>query len=767
MNLPASMTVRRCRRRRRRRLSIAASLTAAVAVAAMTTTAVEAIRDPSIQRLTIMTRNNNNNNNNNNHGRRLTTVTGRRRRGGYIYYSTMIDVLASTPRGGGDDGDDKIAADNDDGNDVVEELAEDHALRGGGDSDTVTKVTNNSGNDNNDNNNGSFEITMKGDGDVNIKLDKAMPGSIGEMLAVAREKYIPTSFNLSSLTSSSSANQNKATATTTQQQQQQQHNISSKFPVSRHELPHFTLMSTMMFLFVYVCTTIRDTKDTLVVSNCGAEAIPILKLYGVMPCATLFIVAYSKLSNILDKSTLFYVTLIPFFIFYGIFAFVLFPNRDVIHFTTTSSIGGGGGGGGTVSNLLKHWSFSLYFIISELWASAGVSLLFWQCANDVTPLIQAKRFYPLFAITGNLGPIVSGKVMSYVISRQQSNDDVGFGYTLKTLAAIKGMACLGIIALHRRVYGMAEERVLKERTEKSLSTIRKIQESGKVEITMEFKKPKQKLTLRQSASELMASRELKAMATMVFSYNVCVELTEVLWKAILRRTYPNKSDYMAYMARFSQTVGIVAFFLQLVASEILTVLGWKWTAMIPPVTMGILAAGFFASVIAGEEHIPLAQALLIGTIQNVVNKVTKYSLFDPCKEMAYIPLGPDAKVKGKAAVDVLGARMGRSMGSATQQLMVALVGGPNSSIMNCAPYLGGCYLTAIVMWSNAVSVLGRVFDNVDTVPRDTQRLEQIGEAITIIKSIEDAKREKNKKREDNTTTGKDEEQKKTSKKVGK
>lgn len=758
MNLPASTTIRRCRRRRRRRLSIAASLTAAVVVAAMTTTAAEAIRDPSIQRLTIVTRNN--------VGRRSTTATGRRRRGGCIYYSTVIDVLVSTPRGGGDDGDGdtNIAADNDDGNDGVEELAEDRALRGGGDGDAVTKVTNNSSsNDNNDNNNGSFEITMKGDGDVNIKLDKAMPGSVGEMLAEAREKYIPTSFNLSSLTSSSSANQNKATATTMQQQQQRY--ISSKFPVSQHELPHFTLMSTMMFLFVYVCTTIRDTKDTLVVSNCGAEAIPILKLYGVMPCATLFIVAYSKLSNILDKSTLFYVTLVPFFIFYGIFAFVLFPNRDVIHFTTTSSIGGGGGGG-TVSNLLKHWSFSLYFIISELWASAGVSLLFWQCANDVTPLIQAKRFYPLFAITGNLGPIVSGKVMSYVISRQQSNDDVGFGYTLKILAAIKGMACLGIIALHRRVNGMAEERVLKERTEKSLSTIRKIQESGKVEITMEFKKPKQKLTLRQSASELMASRELKAMATMVFSYNVCVELTEVLWKAILRRTYPNKSDYMAYMARFSQTVGIVAFFLQLVASEILTVLGWKWTAMIPPVTMGILAAGFFASVIAGEEHIPLAQALLIGTIQNVVNKVTKYSLFDPCKEMAYIPLGPDAKVKGKAAVDVLGARMGRSMGSATQQLMVALVGGPNSSIMNCAPYLGGCYLTAIVMWSNAVSVLGRVFDNVDTVPRDTQRLEQIGEAITIIKSIEDAKREKN-KREDNTTTGKDEEQKKTSKKVGK
>jgi len=28
-------------------------------------------------------------------------------------------------------------------------------------------------------------------------------------------------------------------------------------------------------------------------------------------------------------------------------------------------------------NLLRYWSFSLFFIVSELWASAGVPLLFW------------------------------------------------------------------------------------------------------------------------------------------------------------------------------------------------------------------------------------------------------------------------------------------------------------------------------------------------------------------------------------------------------
>ena len=85
-----------------------------------------------------------------------------------------------------------------------------------------------------------------------------------------------------------------------------------------------------------------------------------------------------------------------------------------------------------------------------------------QCANDVTPMAQAKRFYPLFAIIGNLAPIVSGKVMSYVISLQKTNDDVGFGSTLKTLAVIKGMVCVGIIGIYRHVYAMADERSKKE-----------------------------------------------------------------------------------------------------------------------------------------------------------------------------------------------------------------------------------------------------------------------------------------------------------------
>lgn len=158
--------------------------------------------------------------------------------------------------------------------------------------------------------------------------------------------------------------------------------IALNIPIKRKEFAQFIATSFLMFFFIIIFTMTRDTKDSLVVSNCGAESIPFLKLYGVMPAATIFLIVYSKLSNSLGKKALFYATLLPFFAFYTLFAFVLFPARDVIHFLPNPGQEIAGATTAAV-NLIRYWSFSLYFIVTELYASAGVPLLFWQVRNCV------------------------------------------------------------------------------------------------------------------------------------------------------------------------------------------------------------------------------------------------------------------------------------------------------------------------------------------------------------------------------------------------
>jgi ATP/ADP translocase len=67
---------------------------------------------------------------------------------------------------------------------------------------------------------------------------------------------------------------------------------------------------------------------------------------------------------------------------------------------------------------------------------------------------------------------------------------------------------------------------------------------------------------------------------------------------------------------------------------------------------------------------PLMLAVLIGAAQNILSKAAKYSLFDPCKESAFIPLDAESRTKGKAAVEVIGAPLGKSGGSFLQQVSV-------------------------------------------------------------------------------------------------
>ena len=91
---------------------------------------------------------------------------------------------------------------------------------------------------------------------------------------------------------------------------------------------------------------------------------------------------------------------------------------------------------------------------------------------------------------------------------------------------------------------------------------------------------------------------------------------------------------------------------------------------------------------------PLLAAVYVGSLQNIFSKSAKYSLFDPCKEMAYIPFDEYTKVKGKVAIDVVCNPLGKSGGALIQRFLILIFG----SLANSTPYFGGILMVIELAW---------------------------------------------------------------------
>lgn len=126
--------------------------------------------------------------------------------------------------------------------------------------------------------------------------------------------------------------------------------------------------------------------------------------------------------------------------------------------------------------------------------------------------------------------------------------------------------------------------------------------------------------------------------------------------------------------------------------------------------MGI---GFFSFLFLKDANVnaavaffgatPLMISIFFGTAQNCFAKASKFSLFDMTKELAFIPLSKETRLKGKAVVDGMGSRIGKSGGSLLYQVLLMSLG----SIAGSLPYVAAVFLVAVSIWIYAVNAHGR------------------------------------------------------------
>jgi ATP:ADP antiporter, AAA family len=471
------------------------------------------------------------------------------------------------------------------------------------------------------------------------------------------------------------------------------------WPIHNIELFKVIPLLLMKLLVSLNYTILYNTKDTLIVSSAGAEVLPILKGWVIIPIAFLFMLSYSKLSNHLSKPALFYTILSPFLIFFFIFAFLIYPNFETLIPTQSAN---------WLQSILgesrthwvaiyRFWPNSVFYVFAELWGVIGINLLFWTFANQISTIGEAKRFYTLFSAAGDLGAIISAPIIWHATKLTKL---APFETTLQhvlTYVIIIGLSYMFL-------YWYMNKKTL---TDPRLVDIQQQQTLKK----------KTTLSLKDSLSLILKSKYLLLIAVMVISYSLALNLIEVFWKATLKLSYPEAKDYYHFMTYFSFYTGWVSLLTTLlIGGYIIRKFGWHIGAQITPFVVFISGFLFFVFyfqqgwldyLLSPWGVTPLLFLVYYGAAQNILSKTCKYSFFDPTKEMAYIPLDEESKIKGKAAVDVVGSRLGKSGSSWLQAFLIEFVG--SGSVLNIASFITPFLAIISSLWCYSVFLLNKKF----------------------------------------------------------
>ena len=481
------------------------------------------------------------------------------------------------------------------------------------------------------------------------------------------------------------------------------------WPVHRGEHKKFIPMLIISFLVCFNYYLLRIIKDSVIVTapSSGAEALPYIKVWAIMPSAFLMMFLFTRLSNFFNRRTVFYAMIWFYIAYFVVFIFFLYPNRDVLHpeaFANYLQSILPKGCSGLVA-IIRNWTFTTFYVMAEMWSTMIMTVLFWGFANDVTSVKDAKRFYGLIGVGTNLSGVFAALLVQN-LTTHIFNQTLPFGtnswdqsFTFMNLIIVG--ASLVSMALYwwmnRQGLGYTEE-TLKAHREAPI-----------------------KMGLRKSFKYLTKSKYLIWIAVLVVTFNIVINLAEVVWKDQVKQLYPTPDAFSSYMGGVTKWIAILAAGISLfVSGNVIRALGWTKSALIAPIVTLITGALFFAALLLPKATLieiaaaigtsPIIMAVFLGSLQNTLLRGTKYSLVDQTKELAYIPLSQESKIKGKLAIDGLGSRLGKSGGSLMYQILLIIFG----SIVGSTHIVAFLLLAAVVGWIFAVKILGKQFNQLTT-----------------------------------------------------
>ncbi len=426
------------------------------------------------------------------------------------------------------------------------------------------------------------------------------------------------------------------------------------------------LFGFLSFIILMNYALLKALKDSFVVKNMGAEAIGFLKFYFLLPSTILFLLLYTKFSNSFSQNNIFIgiclIFLVLFlFLFYSIFfKYKIFTKEEILFFEEYTPRFK------WFIRIALNWQYSLLYILAELWGAIIYTFFFFQLSNSVFSEQEAKARYPFIIFLGNLSLPFAGFLINLIKGKPQS--------------VLILVVCINILTIWLYWFVSKSFKALPIKKK-----VKKLQGS-----------------LLQSLKFILSSKKLWLLFIMIVSLGMSLNVVEVFWKGKLGKLSGSVEEYMQNIGNIQSIQGWISLIFVIGSMLMFSNFSWKISSLFVALLLFFVGVLFFCVIFVETK---IQTIMLLGIVHTIIGKCLKYSFFDPSKEFVYISLDQDSKTKGKATVDILGGRFGKSGLGVLESILFFIF--PMRNFDNTTLFFAIIFFFISLSWVKAIFVLDK------------------------------------------------------------
>ncbi len=467
-------------------------------------------------------------------------------------------------------------------------------------------------------------------------------------------------------------------------------------PIKKEELSTFIPLFIVMSCIVFNTKILKILKDTIVVTTpeMGAELIPFLKTWLLIPISLALICIVVRLMRMMSFINVYLIATAFFLLFYLVYVFLVRPIQSdltphllinyldaILPYYLQKAV-----------RIIEFWPTCLFYVICDIWPIILLSMLFWKFTSEVISHEQGKRFFPIFSI--DLGGILMSPLLA-LISMIAANYEI-YGENLwelqlETLTLV--IVFIGII-----------QSIVFYRLQKNI---------GSTDVVSE--KPKKKKVPIKEVLGYARSPFFGSLAIMIFMFEFSDNLFDVLWKDTLGNYHPEPENFSRYLGVVTTITGIFTSIVPLILTRfLLEKLSWSAVATITPVLRIVLCVAFFGCFFFPNTALmmgapfgldALGFTVFVGGIQSCLMQMAKCTVFDNTKDLALMLAPKEEQGAARAFSDALSTKFGKSSSCLAQQGLLM----SHMSLQAASPFIACLIGISIPIWVFGIGTASRYY----------------------------------------------------------